>query len=208
VKNSRKDGLRFVLPGFPVKTKPLMNKITRKKNGIRNTILILILSTVLSVLLVLGVFVLYPRIIARSISTITFSVARSTAYDTKYGIHPYLLAKVEKVIAEAQSKGIDLRVVRGFRDMETQRKFYAQGRTAPGPIITYAPPGLSYHNHGWAVDVCEYTNGQPNWNSKHWNEIGKIGKKYGLVWGGDWKRLVDKPHLQLPIYDIIKHGIY
>jgi hypothetical protein len=31
-----------------------------------------------------------------------------------------------------------------------------------------------------------------------------IGKKHGLVWGGDWTRLVDKPHLQLSLFDILK----
>jgi hypothetical protein len=30
-----------------------------------------------------------------------------------------------------------------------------------------------------------------------------MGKKHGLVWGGDWKSLVDKPHFQLSLKDIM-----
>ena len=189
-----------------------MNKIISKRNSFRIAILILLLSTLFSVVLVVGVYLYSPRIIYKGVGNITvkvlLSTSKSQAYDSKYGIHPFLLTKVEMVIAEAQANGIDLRVVRGFRDLETQRKYYAQGRTEPGPKITNAPPGLSYHNYGWAVDVCEYTNGQPNWKSKHWQKIGEIGKKYGLIWGGDWKRLVDKPHLQLSVNDILTHCIF
>jgi len=58
------------------------------------------------------------------------------------------------------------------------------------------------------VDVCEYMNGQPKWDSEHWQEIGTIGKKHGLVWGGDWKRLVDRPHFQLSRANIIWHIVF
>jgi len=40
--------------------------------------------------------------------------------------------------------------------------------------------------------------------------IGKLGKKQGLVWGGNWKTIVDKPHFQLSAKDIllIATGMY
>ena len=161
---------------------------------------------------VLGIYFYNPKIIYKGIGRIAIMVlhtgGKDQSYDTKYGIHPYMLSKVELLLKEAKSKGIDLRVIQGFRDLETQRKYYNQGRTTKGGIITNAAPGFSYHNYGWAVDVCEYTNGIPNWKSKRWNEIGEIGKKHGLVWGGDWTRLVDKPHFQLSANDIVKHTIF
>jgi len=192
-----------------------MTKLPRMKNKsvVWNKIIKPLVATILLLLLfAVGVYIYSPRIIYKAVGNIGIMVLHATGkdqpYDTKYGVHPFLLSKIELVIAEAKSKGVDLRVVRGYRDLETQRKYYAQGRTAPGGIITNAPPGSSFHNYGWAVDVCEYTNGQPNWNSKRWNEIGEIGKKHGLKWGGDWKRLVDKPHLQLSVNDIVNHAIF
>jgi len=160
----------------------------------------IILSTIL--------YFVYPeatyKIIRNSAIKLSKTIVPSEKYNNKYGIHPYLLHKVDFIIREANQKGINLRVVSGFRSLEKQQILYDQGRITKGSIVTYAPPGLSYHNHGWAVDVCEYKNGKLYWESKQWKEIGKIGKENGLVWGGDWTRFVDKPHLQLSWYDILK----
>ncbi|AZQ64912.1 hypothetical protein EI427_22050 [Flammeovirga pectinis] len=136
------------------------------------------------------------------------TVNRTKPYPTKNGVHPILAAKVTKVLTAAHKKGIDLRVVRGFRSFEEQEKLFNQGRTTKGGIVTNAIPGLSYHNYGWAVDVCEYRNGQPYWSSKKWDEIGSFGKNQGLVWGGDWTNFVDRPHLQLSIQDILTEVIF
>ena len=124
-------------------------------------------------------------------------------YETKYGLHPYLNNKIEEVIKEAKSKGIDIRIVSGYRSNEKQNNLYMSGRNGKGHIVTNAPAGFSYHNYGLAVDVCEFVNGKPNWKSKHWDTIGKIGKEQGLIWGGEWKSIVDKPHFQLSVWDII-----
>jgi hypothetical protein len=51
-----------------------------------------------------------------------------------------------------------------------------------------------------AFDVCpqEYL-AEPRWNPKGplWDEMGRIGRSLGLLWGGDWKRTPDKPHFYL-----------
>lgn len=77
---------------------------------------------------------------------------------------------------------------------------YAQGRTAPGSIVSYAPPGDSFHQYGLAGDVVPraYRN-LPDWNPSGplWPKLGAIGKSLGLVWGGDWKK-PDRPHFHLP----------
>ncbi|WP_281612862.1 M15 family metallopeptidase [Flammeovirga sp. SubArs3] len=127
----------------------------------------------------------------------------SQPYATPNGIHPLLEKKLNLLIEKSRKEGINIRLVRGFRDLDTQAKLYAQGRTAPGGIVTNAIPGLSYHNYGWAIDVCPVENGALNWNSKHWNRVGELGEECGLKWGGRWTRLVDKPHFQLKISDII-----
>lgn len=182
-----------------------MSKMKRRLKIILGSTLILFFGLFI---LSAGVYVYYPQTFYRGITRVTLKVLPSKSYETEYGVHPYLHTKIEKVLEEARAEGIDLRIVEGFRDPETQQKYYDQGRINKGGIITYAPPGLSYHNHGWAVDVCEYVNGQPKWDSEHWDRIGAIGKKHGLVWGGDWKRLVDKPHFQLTNYDIIRRVVF
>ena len=52
----------------------------------------------------------------------------------------------------------------GFRTAADQAALYAQGRTAPGSIVTDAPPGRSAHEHGLAVDVCIVRDGRNTWN--------------------------------------------
>ena len=180
----------------------------KRKSMIKKTLKYLTIFVFSGIILFTVFYLVYPkatyRILRNTAVKVSENLVPSERYDNKYGIHPYLLHKVELVLNEAKQKGIDLRVVSGFRDLKKQQALYNQGRTTKGYIVTNAAPGLSYHNHGWAVDVCEYKNGKPDWKSKHWEEIGAIGKKHGLVWGGDWTRLVDKPHLQLSLFDILK----
>lgn len=96
--------------------------------------------------------------------------------------------------------GINIEVVQGLRTIAEQNALFAQGRTRPGQIVTRARGGQSNHNYGLAVDVVPFTNGKPNWNAPNsvWMAIGQEGGKLGLEWGGNWKKFIDKPHLQLP----------
>lgn len=97
----------------------------------------------------------------------------------------------------------DLRVSSGFRSVADQNVLYAQGRTAPGDIVTNAPGGWSWHNFGLAADVvfCN-ENGNPSWSESYdWNAKGAYGTAQGLVWGGVWVSATfpngDRPHHQL-----------
>lgn len=42
----------------------------------------------------------------------------------------------------------------GRRNLATEAALYAQGRTTPGQIVTWAKPGDSAHLFGWALDVA------------------------------------------------------
>jgi hypothetical protein len=96
----------------------------------------------------------------------------------------------------ADQGGMRLRITEGFRSFERQDELYAQGRTAPGPIVTNAKGGESYHNFGLAIDVVEMVDGQANWNAD-WPAIGGLGKALGFEWGGDWFGFKDRPHFQM-----------
>ena len=111
---------------------------------------------------------------------------------------PPVRERVERMIAACKAEGIDLLVTSTYRDNASQEALYAQGRTAPGRIVTNARAGQSYHNYRCAVDVVPIRNGKAIWDAKDpvWQRIGALGKAAGLEWAGDWKRFKEFPHFQ------------
>lgn len=86
---------------------------------------------------------------------------------------------------------------------QTERTFaqsdalYAQGRTAPGEIVTKAKAGQSYHNYAMALDFHLLVNGKDSWEVDHnWMTVVNIFKKHGFSWGGDFANFKDYPHLE------------
>lgn len=84
-------------------------------------------------------------------------------------------------------EGIDLLVVQAYRGMEQQAALYAKGRSGHGKAVTNAGPGYSWHNFGRAYDVAVIEDGKVLWDSPKYAHAGAIGKKLGLVWGGDFR---------------------
>ena len=82
----------------------------------------------------------------------------------------YLLQRV------AINKGIKFSLSCAKRSDEEQARLYAQGRTTPGEIVTWVKH--SKHQDGKAFDVTA-----PIEDLKR---LGKIGKRIGLIYGGDW----------------------
>jgi peptidoglycan L-alanyl-D-glutamate endopeptidase CwlK len=115
-------------------------------------------------------------------------------------VHPTLAAAIKNLVSLLAQNGLVVEVVQGWRTFAEQDALFAQGRTRPGPVVTRARGGQSNHNYGLAVDVVPFNNGQPNWNAPMgvWAIIGNEAEKMGLEWGGDWRKFVDKPHIQLP----------
>src|SRR6185436_12701932 len=114
-------------------------------------------------------------------------------------VHPELKARITKLLTNLAKKSLDVRVVQGLRTFAEQDALFAQGRTKPGKKVTNAKGGQSNHNYGLAVDLAPFKAGQPDWNNiAGFKTIGSEAKKLALEWGGDWKKLVDMPHVQLP----------
>ena len=111
---------------------------------------------------------------------------------------PQVRSRVEAFIKAADEAGIDLLVTSTYRDNASQDALYAQGRTAPGRIVTNAKAGQSFHNFRCAVDVVPIRSGKPVWDTKDpvWQTVGRLGKAAGLEWAGDWKRFKEFPHFQ------------
>lgn len=104
------------------------------------------------------------------------------------------------MIADLAAQGTVVEVVQGLRTFAEQDALYAKGRTSAGAIVTQARGGESNHNFGLAVDLCPFTNDKPDWNAPMgvWAAIGAAAAARGLEWGGQWKKFLDKPHVQLP----------
>ncbi len=111
---------------------------------------------------------------------------------------PEAKQRVEAFINACKAEGIDLLITSTYRDLDSQNALYAQGRTAPGRIVTNAKGGQSFHNYRCAVDVVPLINGKPNWDVSDpvWKKLGKLGKDSGLEWAGDWVSFKETAHFQ------------
>lgn len=108
-------------------------------------------------------------------------------------VQPLARALVQK----AAQTGIRIRVISGLRTYAEQDALYAQGRSAPGKIVTYARAGHSNHNFGLAFDVGVFEGAKYRGSSPKYKAVGVLGMDLGLEWGGNWKTFVDEPHFQL-----------
>lgn len=114
---------------------------------------------------------------------------------------PPVAERAQKLLDMCAAEGIDLLITSTYRDFEAQNRLYAQGRTLPGQIVTWAKAGDSWHNWRRAFDVVPLKNGKPVWSIRGhdkdtWLRVGEIGMSLGLEWGGSWPRHPDYPHFQ------------
>ena len=120
------------------------------------------------------------------------------------GVDEMLVNVVKRAIEISE---VDFTVMEGVRTLERQRELYAQGRTAPGKIVTWTMK--SRHIEGKAVDLVPYP--------LDWNDLDKFNKikdamfqaarelDVNLRWGADWnsngeyreKGEYDSPHFEI-----------
>lgn len=93
----------------------------------------------------------------------------------------------------SEDRGVQTTIGSGYRSPQEQARLYAQGRTAPGPRVTNAPPGGSEHNKGLAADLVP-GKGQQGKGTEQ--AVGSAAKNLGLGWGGDFSKLYDPYHVQ------------
>lgn len=127
--------------------------------------------------------------------------------DNLRGVHPKLVHLMEMAIIATP---VDFTIVDGMRTVERQQQLYAQGRTAPGPIVTNADGVRNKSNHqpkadgfGHAVDLYPYVDGRVQVNDVEGlkriaDHIKAVSAKIGIPveWGGDWD-MRDYPHFEL-----------
>ena len=112
-------------------------------------------------------------------------------------LHPVFRQKTVQLLEKLAAEAIPFRLFEGFRSLERQSYLYSQGRTRPGPIVTKARAGTSYHQYGLAGDFVLFENGKWSWDTtgereKHWARLQEFGKQLGLE-----SLNFELPHLQL-----------
>jgi peptidoglycan L-alanyl-D-glutamate endopeptidase CwlK len=108
---------------------------------------------------------------------------------TGNAIDPY----VKEFKAAMDEEGIPVRIGEVRRSVERQRALFAQGRTAPGPVVTWTLH--SKHVRGRAFDF-DFVRAVDQADAAAWDVAGEIGEGLGLRWGGRWG-VQDDRHFEL-----------
>jgi peptidoglycan L-alanyl-D-glutamate endopeptidase CwlK len=125
------------------------------------------------------------------------------------GVHPDLVKVVERAIELTDQ---DFMVLEGVRTPARQKELYAQGRTAPGPKVTWTLNSNHFINSktgfGHAVDLVPFP---VDWSHTKLDVVSKAmfaaAWELGVPirWGADWDRdgkprekgETDSPHFEL-----------
>lgn len=119
-------------------------------------------------------------------------------------LHPKIRAIALNAYNEAVAatpKGAHPVITQGLRSFAESEKLYQQGRTTPGPIVSKAKAGQSWHNYGLALDFVLLVNGKQTWQvNTDWLTVVNIFKKHGFTWGGNFAgNFKDYPHLEIKL---------
>lgn len=126
--------------------------------------------------------------------------------DKLAGVHPELAGKVQQILSAMAILGHPMMVTAGYRTVQEQTALYAQGRTAPGHIVTQCD-GIAHPSRhqadprdgfGRAVDCCFVVDGAPSWaESCPWDLYGAMAEALRLHWGGHFTSFRDRPHVEM-----------
>ena len=109
-------------------------------------------------------------------------------------VYPQLADDVDAILGADPASWV---IHDGKRTVAQQWTDYAQGRTTPGPIITYAEPDRDPHVRGYAVDFHEITDGKDDWSiGPNWHRVMAAVDQSPRLHGG-W-------HFPHPDYDHIQ----
>ncbi len=112
-------------------------------------------------------------------------------------LHPAVAARCRDFVARCRAAGIDVLITSTYRDAASQAALYAQGRTTPGNIVTYARAGESWHNWRVAFDFVPLVNGKAQWqDTALFTRCGVLAEAAGLEWAGRWRRFRELAHCQ------------
>jgi peptidoglycan LD-endopeptidase CwlK len=96
-------------------------------------------------------------------------------------LHPKLQTMAYAWLNACKKAGLEVAIISTYRDKQYQDWLFAQGRTRPGKIVTYARGGQSMHNFRLAFDFVIKHNGKVDWGDLDtFRKARKIGESVGL----------------------------
>lgn len=104
-------------------------------------------------------------------------------------------------MAQCEAHGIKVKLIQTLRDAEYQASLYAQGRTAPGKIVTncdgYTHP--SKHQNGLAWDLVPLDDsGNIIWSDRSiYEQMAEIAESMDITAGIRWNSIGDLDHFQV-----------
>ena len=119
-------------------------------------------------------------------------------------LKPAAHAKLADFLDDVKLANIDYLITCTTRSISEQDALYAQGRTAPGKIVTNAKGGDSFHNWACAIDLVPLRCGKPLWSvfamngtmEPEWQKLGELAALHGITWAGTWKTFKEYAHFQ------------
>jgi len=109
-----------------------------------------------------------------------------------------LLSKVVRVLEALEAEGFRPKIVYAWRSIAEQQRLRAEGKSRVS---------FSFHNaqkgdgtpRAYAADIVDKRWGWAREAERagFWQALGRIAKGQGLYWGGDWRSVKDRAHVQL-----------
>ncbi|USK54357.1 M15 family metallopeptidase [Cytobacillus solani] len=107
-------------------------------------------------------------------------------------LHSVAQTACKLFLEECKKAGLDIFITETYRSQARQDYLYAQGRTRPGPIVTWTLK--SNHKSRLAWDIA--CNKPSLYDAATLKKAGLIAMNLGIGWGGVWKN-PDMPHFEV-----------
>ena len=112
------------------------------------------------------------------------------------GVHPDLAKVVKRAI---ELTDFDFGITEGVRDLETQKRYVAEGRSQ----TMDSKHLIQEDGYGHAIDFAVYVDGKITWGIGYYRKVvqafftAAIELGVQIEAGAMWRTLVDGPHIQL-----------
>ncbi|MGM9925216.1 MAG: M15 family metallopeptidase [Bacillus sp. (in: firmicutes)] len=97
-------------------------------------------------------------------------------------------------LEECEAAGLDVFITETYRSQARQNYLYEQGRTRPGPKVTWTRNSNHKSRMAWDIAVSPPKN---LYDASVLKKAGAIAKRLGITWGGDWRDSPDMPHFEV-----------
>ncbi|RVU54813.1 M15 family metallopeptidase [Anaerosphaera multitolerans] len=100
----------------------------------------------------------------------------------------------EKFLEKCAENNLAVEITETYRTQARQNMLYEQGRSTPGPIVTWTK--TSKHTKRRAFDIVKANTSNPYGDEEFFKKCADIGEEIGLTSGYYFERYQDMPHFE------------